>query len=75
MNQSDKVTVTLGVSLHQIIEVVSRGKYSVLCNVILTRPTVFSRYAAVRMTKAGSFYIKELFIFVTFEVCYASQLI
>lgn len=49
MNQSDKVTVTLGVSLHQIIEVVSRRK--LLCNVILTRPTVFSRYAAMRMTK------------------------
>ena len=61
MNQSDKVTVTLGVSLHQIIEVVSRGKYSLLCNVILTRPTVFSRYAAMRMTKDASFYPLRFF--------------
>ena len=61
MNQSDKVTVTLGVSLHQIIEVVSRAKYLVLCNVILTRTTVFSRYAVLRMTKEGSFYPLRIF--------------
>ena len=61
MNQSDKVTVTLGVSLHQIIEVVSRSKYSLLCNVIVTWPTVFSRYAAMRMTKDWSFYPLRFF--------------